>query len=106
MAMLRHVAAPIAALLTACVTRTGAPRGLQVREIPTVRQSDAGQPIIQLPAPTGSHRVGRMSFYAVDSTRSEKMKDDPNDRRELVFHVWYPTDDSAGVLASYIEVWP
>jgi len=102
----RHLAAPIAALLTACVTRTVAQGGLYVREIPTVHQSNAGQPIIQLPAPTGSHHVGRISFSAVDSTRAETMTPDPSDRRELVLHVWYPTDDTAGPLASYIEVWP
>ena len=101
-----HLVPLVAAVLTACVTRTGEQYGLYVRAIPTVRQSNAGQPIIQLPAPTGPHRVGRMSFYAVDSTRAETMTHDPSDRREVVLHAWYPTDDSARVLASYIEVWP
>jgi predicted dienelactone hydrolase len=104
--MRRHLVAPVGAVLMACVTCTGAGGGLYVREISTVRQSNAAQPIIQLPMPSGSDRVGRMSFHAVDSTRAEKMTDDPSDRRELIFHVWYPTDDSAGVLASYLEVWP
>ena len=79
------------------------PSGFSVREIPTRPEGDLAQPAIVLPAPGGPHRVGRMTFHAVDSLRKEVMTPDPADLRELVFHVWYPSDATAGARASYIN---
>jgi hypothetical protein len=39
-----------------------------------------------LPAPTGRHGVGRVSFEWVDQGRAEIYSSNPQDRRELV--VW------------------
>jgi hypothetical protein len=87
-------------------THAQRPARVAVRVIPTTPQSEAGQPAITLPAPSGPYRVGRMSFYAVDSMRGEVMTSDPTDLRELLFHVWYPTQDSSGTLASFIALSP
>jgi hypothetical protein len=43
-----------------------------------------------LPAPTGRHQVGRVSFVWVDQGRVEIFSSNPQDRRELVVWVWYP----------------
>ena len=43
-----------------------------------------------LPAPTGRHGVGRVSFDWVDQGRAEVYSSNPQDRRELVVWVWYP----------------
>src|SRR5262245_11246929 len=43
-----------------------------------------------LPAPTGPHRVGRVSADWVDAGRAEVYSSDPRDRRELVVWIWYP----------------
>jgi glyoxylase-like metal-dependent hydrolase (beta-lactamase superfamily II)/dienelactone hydrolase len=78
--------------------------GFSVREIPTHAERNVAQPVNVLPVPAGPYRVGRMSFYAVDSTRREVMTPDPADVRELVFHVWYPSDATRGTRASYLDV--
>ncbi len=105
------ILASVAATMPACAARQlAAPTAanILVRELPTLRQAEpvAGQPVFQLPAPGGPHRVGRMSFYALDASRGETFTADPADHRELVFHVWYPAADVSGPLASFIEVWP
>lgn len=43
-----------------------------------------------LPAPTGRHRVGRVSVDWVDPSRGEIYSSDPRDRRELLVWIWYP----------------
>jgi predicted dienelactone hydrolase len=43
-----------------------------------------------LPAPTGRHQVGRISFELVDPDRAEIYSSNPQDRRELVVWTWYP----------------
>jgi Chlorophyllase enzyme len=79
------------------------PAGFSVRQIPTRPEGDLPQPAILIPPPGGPRRVGRISFLAVDSTRREAMTSDPADFRELVFHVWYPSDAAAGTRASYVD---
>ena len=56
-----------------------------------------------LPAPTGPHAVGRVSYDWVDSTRAETYSADPAARRELVVWIWYPAgQEPAGERASYL----
>jgi hypothetical protein len=93
---------PLAGLCGAAPSRN--PAHFSVREIATRPQASSPQPLIVLPKPTGSHRVGRMALHVVDSTRREAMTADSTDFRELVVHVWYPTDDTAGTRASYFDV--
>jgi dienelactone hydrolase len=58
---------------------------------------------VSVPAPTGPHAVGRTTYRWVDETRPEVMTDDPNDRRGVVVHVWYPAEPvSNAVPAAYL----
>ena len=47
---------------------------------------------VPLPAPTGPHRVGRLSTELVDDDRAEIYSTEATDRRELVLWVWYPAE--------------
>jgi hypothetical protein len=56
-----------------------------------------------LPAPTGPHKTGRMSFHWKDTSRAELETSAPDDTRELMVHVFYPTDANArGTRATYM----
>ena len=81
-----------------------APARFSVQEIVTRPQAPSAEPLVVLPKPTGAHRVGRIAFHMVDSTRREVMTPEPDDYRELVMHVWYPSDDTGGTPASYLDV--
>ncbi len=62
-----------------------------------------GQNTEILPAPTGPHKTGRMSFHWVDEARAELETKAPDDKRELMVHVFYPADASAtGERAVYV----
>jgi hypothetical protein len=60
-----------------------------------------------LPAPTGHHQVGRVSFDWVDPGRTEVYSSNPQDRRELVVFIWYPArPDPDAERAAYLpEPW-
>ncbi|MGQ0642956.1 MAG: alpha/beta hydrolase family protein [Gemmatimonadaceae bacterium] len=45
-----------------------------------------------LPAPTGSHSVGRMTFHWIDRGRPELETSDAGDRRELLVYLFYPSE--------------
>src|SRR5262249_45264951 len=45
---------------------------------------------VELPRPSGSYGVGRVSYDWVDSSRPETLSKTPNAQRELVVDVWYP----------------
>jgi predicted dienelactone hydrolase len=49
-----------------------------------------------LPAPTGAHSVGRVSFDWVDHARVDIYAANPDARRELVVFVWYPAIPQPG----------
>ena len=56
-----------------------------------------------LPAPTGPHQTGRMSFHWKDSARAELETSAPEDKRELMVHLFYPADAKApGSRATYV----
>lgn len=46
---------------------------------------------VELPTLTGPYAIGRSSFNWTDTTRPEAMTEDPTDHRELIVHLWYPT---------------
>lgn len=50
---------------------------------------------VTLPAPTGSYQTGRLSFHWKDATRDELETKAPNDKRELMVHLFYPADAKA-----------
>ena len=62
------------------------------------------QPVAEpLPAPTGPHKTGRTSFHWRDTARAELETSAPDDRRELMVHLFYPTDANvSGARAAYI----
>ena len=47
-------------------------------------------PILKLPVPSGSLKIGNSSFIITDSSREETHSINPNDKRELFVEVWYP----------------
>jgi hypothetical protein len=56
-----------------------------------------------LPMPTGRYSIGRIAFHWVDETRPEQETLSPEDRRELLVYVFYPTETpKAAVAAPYI----
>jgi hypothetical protein len=56
-----------------------------------------------LPAPTGPHKTGRMSFHWKDASRAELETSAPDDKRELMVHLFYPADPAAaGERAPYV----
>jgi predicted dienelactone hydrolase len=61
---------------------------------------------ILLPTPTGPYRVGRVSFHRVDTSRPEPYTADPEDHRQVVFHIWYPAETTGGSDAPYIDLLP
>jgi predicted dienelactone hydrolase len=61
---------------------------------------------IVLPAPTGPYRVGRTSFHRIDSSRPEVITEDPSDRREVLFQIWYPAEPTGGTAAPYLDQLP
>lgn len=46
---------------------------------------------VRLPRPTGTHGVGTVRMALTDTTRGEQATADPDDHRELVVQLWYPT---------------
>src|SRR5262245_22448026 len=52
----------------------------------------------ELPAPTGNYKVGRKSFYWPDSSRTEELTNNPNDKRELMAHLYYPAEAPDGAI--------
>lgn len=56
-----------------------------------------------LPAPTGPHKTGRMTFHWKDEVRDELETSTPGDQRELMVHLFYPADPQAtGERARYV----
>ena len=63
----------------------------------------AAQAEATLPAPTGPHKTGRMSFHWKDDARAELETSAPDDKRELMVHLFYPADSNAsGAGAPYV----
>jgi len=66
-------------------------------------QQVASQAEISFPAPTGPHKTGRMSFHWKDAARAELETIAPDDKRELMAHLFYPADAKAsGAQAVYV----
>jgi hypothetical protein len=57
----------------------------------------------QLPMPTGRYGIGRVAFHWVDETRPELETRAPDDRREVLVYVFYPSEvKPTAVTAPYI----
>ena len=53
-------------------------------------------PIIDLPQPTGPHKVGVRDFELTDESRTGVYAIAPDEPRRLAVRVWYPVDDTDG----------
>jgi len=62
-------------------------------------------PIIKLPVPSGSFKIGNSSFTITDSSREETHSINPNDKRELFVEVWYPAHMDEIELPPPIKLW-
>src|SRR5687767_370807 len=56
---------------------------------------------LELPTPTGSYVVSRTILKWVDTSRPEVLTKDPNDYREVVAMVWYPSIRGTGAKTGY-----
>jgi hypothetical protein len=60
----------------------------------------------ELPAPTGPHRVGRVSYDWVDASRDDPYAGRPGEKRELAVTVWYPAAPVTGAEpGAYLPGW-
>ncbi|WMI68997.1 hypothetical protein [Mangrovimonas sp. YM274] len=48
-------------------------------------------PVFSLPEPRGSYQVGMALIYE-QTDRDEEITEDPNDKRELLYKIWYPSE--------------
>ncbi|WP_044640125.1 alpha/beta hydrolase family protein [Risungbinella massiliensis] len=49
-------------------------------------------PVFEFEKTTGPYLVGTTSYHWIDEKRSEDYTENPNDKRELMVQIWYPTD--------------
>src|SRR5579884_905778 len=59
-------------------------------------------PVFGLPTPTGPYKVGTEIRHLTDYNRSEPASANPDDHRELMIQIWYPTT-ATGRLGPYRE---
>lgn len=60
-------------------------------------------PVFTFPVPTGKYAVGTTSLDLVDKSRIELCDPNTKSNRELVVQVWYPTTQTNGVKAPYLQ---
>ncbi|MFF2015762.1 alpha/beta hydrolase family protein [Paenibacillus sp. NPDC058177] len=59
-------------------------------------------PVFTFDKPTGSYKIGTVTYDWKDDSRDEVLTPDPNDKRELMVQIWYPADAKAkGKTAAY-----
>jgi dienelactone hydrolase len=58
---------------------------------------------LSIPAPTGDHAVGRVSWVWVDDSRPESHTPDAHDARSVPVRAWYPAQPGTGQPAGYVE---
>lgn len=60
-------------------------------------------PVFHFPEPTGAYQIGTVTYRWIDQNRPEVLTSDPEDFREVIAQVWYPTDASTGTRAPYVD---
>ncbi|MFZ5624642.1 MAG: hypothetical protein ACOY71_09475 [Gemmatimonadota bacterium] len=55
---------------------------------------------VQLPAPSGPHRVGTTTWHWIDPARPDVLSADPADVREIMAQLWYPAEPELGAEAA------
>ncbi len=59
-------------------------------------------PVFSLPKPSGEYTVGTRSIH-LETNINEAITKDPNDKRELMIKVWYPSSDASGKQDPYLD---
>jgi hypothetical protein len=61
-------------------------------------------PVFRFPEPQGPYGIGTAIYHWRDANRAEIITSDPNDRRELMVQLWYPTHrNRPSQRASYVN---
>jgi predicted dienelactone hydrolase len=61
-------------------------------------------PVFRFPPPTGPYAIGTLTYDWMDAGRPEVFTADPDDRRELMVQIWYPTVEApSSPRAPYIQ---
>ncbi len=61
-------------------------------------------PVFSFPKPTGPYGISTLTYHWADKSRPELFTADPNDYRELMAQVWYPTKKELSMKkAPYIQ---
>lgn len=90
--------------LPLCLLAGSAAQTIQPGSVSSEQNASAQE--ILLPTPTGRYRVGRVSFHRIDNSRPETFTEDATDKRQVLFHIWYPAESNGGSVAPYIDVLP
>lgn len=56
-------------------------------------------PVFSLPEPRGAYHVGTKSIY-IKTEKDEIITKEPNDKRELMYKIWYPSEANISSLSS------
>lgn len=57
-------------------------------------------PVISLPTPLSSYKVGSVLYHWTDTTRDEIYSSKPNDKRELMVQIWYPAKSTKSMATA------
>src|SRR2546422_10939664 len=71
----------------------------QTVQIPSSHENTSVEEIL-LPPPTGSYPVGQASFHRIDASRPEPFTEDSKEKRQVLFHIWYPAESAGSSPAS------
>ncbi|WP_053377380.1 alpha/beta hydrolase family protein [Paenibacillus sp. FJAT-27812] len=64
-------------------------------------------PVFSFESPTGTYAVGTVTYHWIDLKREEAYSKDPEDHRELMVQVWYPSPEGEkGKKNSYVPYLP
>lgn len=55
-------------------------------------------PAIAIPSPTGPHEIGTVSFEWQDDERQETFTDEADDHRKVIVRLWYPAEETKGLI--------
>jgi hypothetical protein len=61
-------------------------------------------PVFRLPTPKGPYKIGTLTYHWVDTDRPEVFTSNPNDQRELMVQIWYPSKGgTSSSQAPYVQ---
>lgn len=57
-------------------------------------------PVFRFSVPTGPYGIGTLTYHWMDKSRPELFTKDPNDYREIIAQIWYPTQEKTTTAGS------